>query len=272
MRFALLNCRKSLYWAILFVGITIIGTPTASALVIGGYNFGFLCGPVHSPPITVNVGSNFRYITASTTAKVLKSGADGRRQIRHFMTLKSLTPNGTTAWKRSLVVISYAVALVDLDDDPPTYSLPDTVSLGDRTASPAQFLAAECSGVSVASSGNQKYLTVVLGTTSSVGGPSNTNIIQGRDKTVLNVSILNINNGNVVKTFQVRPKPSRYLQMISSGIYDIDNDFNDELVLAYVKFVGATRYDFIFEHYNIVTGALERTTTTTQYDNDIIVK
>ena len=176
-----------------------------------------------------------------------------------------------TVWKRALVVKSQAVVWVDLDDDPPSYSLPDTVSLGDRPASPAIFLATECNSVGVANSGNQSYITVAMGTTSSIGGTvPGKNIIKGQDKTVLNVSILNVNNGNVVREFLVRPKPNRFFLLSSSGIFDIDNDFNDELVLAYVQFVGETRYDFIFEHYNIVTGALERTTTLTQYDKSVI--
>ncbi len=117
MRFTLQKCRKTIYWTILFAVISITGIPTANALVIGGRNVGILCGPPHSEPIRADVGSTFRYITASVTGNVLKAGTADRRIIRHFATIRSVTPNGTIAWKRALAVQSVAVVWVDLDDE-----------------------------------------------------------------------------------------------------------------------------------------------------------
>jgi len=273
MRFVLQKCRKTIYWAILFVGISFIGIPSANALVIGGNNLGILCGPTHMEPVPIQVGSTYRYLTASSKSTVLTAGTDDRRILRQFVTVRSMTPAGTIAWKRFLSVQSQAIVSVDLDDDPPTYSIPDTVDVGDRNAVPAFIIAAECLSITVVTSGNQRYVAVAVGTTSSTGGPvPGKTIIQGKDNTAFNISILNINNGNVVREFRPKSKPNRFFLAFSSGIFDIDNDFNDELVLAYVRFVGDTRSDFIFEHYNIVTGALERTTTMTQWDESVIQK
>lgn len=274
MTYALQKCRKTIYWAMFFAGISFTGLQTANALSIGGNQLPFLCGPSHTEPVPIDVGSGYKFATVSSKSTVLKAGKDDRRIVRQFVTVKSINPNSTTAWTRSLVAQSFAVALVDTDDDPPTYSIPDTVSLGDRSAVPVLFLASECLSFIVASSGSQNYLAVTLGTLSSTGNvePGLGGIVVGQDKSALNISILNISNGRVIREFRPRPKPGRFFLIASSGIFDVDNDFNDELVLAYVKFVGTVRYDFIFEHYNIVTGALERTTTFTQFDDSLIQK
>jgi len=291
VKFILQKCRKTIYWAILFAGIGPMIAPTANALVIGDINLGILCGPINTTPLPIPVGSSYKFLTASTTTTVLKAGTADRKQLRHFVVIKMVNPNGTVAWTRSLVTQSLAVAEVDLDDTPPSYSVSDVVD-GDRPGTPGFFLPFECLSLGVATSGNKRYITVSLGTTSSTGGtdpvvaanksmnpglmassPSQPlGVIKGQDKTVLNISILNINNGNVVRSFRPRPKPNRFFLVTSSGIVDIDNDFNDELVLVYIKFIGETRNDLIFEHYNIVTGALERTTTTTQQNKVIFQK
>ena len=64
----------------------------------------------------------------------------------------------------------------------------------------------------------------------------------------------------------------QYDAVLLQEVYDVDNDFNDELVLSYLKFIGDLRYDFLFEHYNIGNGALKRTYTTTQFDQVKIQK
>lgn len=276
---------KFVFWTMLFTGMAFMGIPSANAIIALEYDLGLLCGPPNPPPMTIHVGSSHRTITASATTTVLNQGTEDRKQLRQFVVLKSLMPDGSVDWTRSLQVQSLAIAEVDLDDTPPSYSLPDAVDLDDRPVAPALFLSSECLSVSLASSGSNNYLTVALGTTSSTGGPvaavaadqsmnhklmasGNKTLapIKGVDKTVINVLTLNINNGKVVRTHKVRARPNHFFQLATSGIYDVDNDFNDELVLSFVRFIGEYRYDFIFEHYNIATGALERTTTSTQFD------
>ena len=114
-----------------------------------------------------------------------------------------------------------------MDETPPSYEVVDVVDTSDRT-SPFLFVPSECLSVGIAASGNKSYVTVALGTTSSTGGPvvvtaedepkspklmTSSKIlasIKGKDKTVIKISILNINNGKVVRTFQPRPKPNQF--------------------------------------------------------------
>jgi len=285
MNSVLQKCRKTVFWTILFTVIAFMGIPSANALIGFGLDVGVLCGPIHSPPVIIPVGSSHRTITQSTTRTALNQGTAERKQLRHFTTIKSWLPNGNVSWTRALQIQSLAIAEVDMTDTPPSISFPDVVDLSDRPNAPAGFQSTDCMSISQASSGSGDYLTVTMGTTSSTGGPvasvttdepgdnklmasGNKTLapIKGADKTVINVWVLNINNGNVVRTHKIRARPNHFFQLTNSGIYDVDNDFNDELVVTYVRFIGETRYDFVIEHYNIANGALERTITTTQFD------
>lgn len=285
MQITLQKCRKIIFSSLFFTFAAFMGAPSANAVIAYNYDLGILCGPIHSPPMTINVGSSYRTITASTTATVLNKGTPDRKQLRHFVVMKSLMPDGKVNWTRSLQIQSLAIVEADLDNNPPLYTFQDSLDLGDRPAAPVGLQSADCLSVSQANSGGNNYLTVTLGTTSSTGGSvaavtteqskssksvdpdsKTLSLIKGVDKTVINVTVLNVNNGKVVRTHKIRGRPNHFFQLTTSGIYDVDNDFNDELVLSFVKFVGENRYDFLFEHYNIATGALERTSTSTQYD------
>jgi len=204
MKLILQEVQKSIFGAILFISITFSGIPTAHALAIGDQSLPILCGPVHTPPFSIYLGNTYRTITTSTTVSVLNKGTADRKILRHFIVIKMLKPNGTQVWTRSLITQSLAIAEVDLTTTPPSYSLPDVLdaSGSGRTAIPAFMFPTECLNAMTAESGNTTYLAVALGTTSSAGGGN----VKGKDKTVINISILNLNNGKVLRTFKVRPK------------------------------------------------------------------
>lgn len=275
MKSAFLKCKIVLNWAILCTVIGFMTISNAHAITLFGAGFGLVCGTVNTEPSPVPTADGTRFVTVSATTTVLKGMVEGKNKLRHFAVVKSVRPDSSVAWTRSITTQSLAIATV-IPSVPPAYFITEALNIPDRNASPVLVFPGECLGVSLAEHNGMERIIVALGTSAASGGtipvaategssnPDTQAVVKGKDKSVVNFWVFDPSNGNIVRTFRPRAKPGRYFLAFSSGVFDIDDDGNSELVLVYARFVGEDRYDFIYESYNIATGALKNTTTTIQ--------
>jgi len=248
----------------MFVGMTMTSGAQAQFFGILG---GFLCGEPNTTPSPIHVtdSAGLRILTASTTTTVLTEKENNLRKLQHRVMLTSRDPSSKVLWTRNFFVKSRGVAQVFMGI--PGWQWGHFFDLDNRDASPVFLFNQECLGMGLAKSGGKKYITVALGTQSAKGTPAS-----GEDLTLINIYVLNKDTGNIVKIFRPRPQKGRYFLAFDSGIFDIDNDGNDELVLTSVKFSGGPiRYDFVMEYYNLITGVKENTIRTNQI-NDLVIK
>jgi len=261
METVLTACRKVVYWAILCVVIGFAVTPAAQAQFLGfGGFFGALCGTPNTPPVPAHIAESggLRIFVATMNTTVLTEMEDGLRKLRHQLILVAKDPTGKVVWRRVLILKSRGIATVIPGF--PGYQFGEFFTVT-STVSPFFVFNSECLGISVNMSGGQRYVVVALGTQAAKGNPA-----AGEDKTMVNIWVLNRNNGTIVRTFRPRPQAGRYFLPFMSGIYDIDNDGNDELVLFFAKFVGTNRYDAVFQYYNLTSGVLKNTIRTNQFN------
>ena len=283
--------RTTLAWAVLCSAIILMTIPSAHALVIGGERFAFLCSEPDTEPTIFHTKNGPRILVISTTTTVLKGLVNGKNRLRHFIIVKLVNPDdGSVIWTRPLTIQSLAIATV-FSTDPPAYFITEALMTPDRTSSPALIFPTECLGAGVVESGGTQRVAITLGTAAYSGGsipstkvddPSGSSTqavgsngteapVIGQDKSIINTWMLNIDSGAIARVFKPRAKPKWYFLPISSGIFDADDDGNDELVITRTRFIGEDRYDFMYEIFNIMTGALESTTTTIQ-NNKLIIQ
>jgi len=266
MKSLLSTCQKIASWTILSIVIGIAGTSSAQA--VNFFGGAFICGLPNTSPNIVHIANagGLRILTSTMNTTVLLEKEDGLRKLQHHLFLTAKGANGKVVWSRNFFLKSKGLVEVI-----PGFGIihPDMFQLDDgiqRSVSPLFIFDTECLGLGVAESGGNKYVTVVLGTQAATGTPAD-----GKDKSIVNIWVLNKNTGVVVKVFRPRPIKGRYFLAHESGIFDIDNDGSDELVLVYGKFIGATRYDYVYEYYNLVTGVRKNIIRTNQ-QNRLIIK
>jgi hypothetical protein len=104
-------------------------------------------------------------------------------------------------------------------------------------ATPARFLDASagvsdlvpfptlCESAVVLESGGQRYLAVALGTSAATG-----TTLAGSDLTKINIFILDIGTGAVLRTQQIRPRNNRFFYSLGTEYMDYDGDGDDEIV------------------------------------------
>ena len=286
MKSILSKCRTILSLAVLCTTIGFVTVPSAHALSFFGLGFGFLCGPVNTEPTIIHTKAGPRFVVISMTTTVLKGKVDGKNRLRHFAKIKLLRPDGSVVWTRALTIQSLAIATV-ISTNPLAYFITEGLNIPDRQVSPVTAFPGQCLGVALVESGGTERLMFSAGTTAQSGGSVPTAAMQnqgtqavgssdteapvkGRDKTVINIWMLNVNTGAIARTFKPRAKPNWYFLPSSSGVFDIDDDGNGEMVIVRAKFVGEDRYDYMYESYNIISGALERTITTIQNNKQLM--
>jgi hypothetical protein len=263
MKSFLTKFRRVASWAIICAGIGLAGTSTAQAQFFFGGAFGALCGAPNTPPAAIHVtdAGGLRLLTPIMNTTLLLENENGLRKLQHKMVLKMVHSNGNTVWSRTLSVKSQGLFV----PNPPGF-MPGVFFQPDSTVSPIFPFNSECMGLGVAEKSGTSYITVALGTAAANGNPT-----AGEDKSTINVWVLDRNSGAVLKVFRPRPKVNRYLLPFTSGVFDVDNDGDSELLLVYGIFVGNDRYDFVYEYYDLLTGTLENRVRTSQF-NRLIIK
>lgn len=263
------TCRKITSWAFLCFVISIAGASNAQALNFFGFGGAFLCGPTNTSPTPVHITTTggLRVLTATVNTTVLLEQENGLRKLQQHLFLTSKDPSGKVVWSRNFFQKSKGLAQVFPGAGyilTPTFQY-DPLNVA-RQFSPILLFNWECMGLGVAQSGANKYVIVALGTQAATGTPAS-----GKDLSIVNIWVLNKNTGVIVKVFRPRPIIGRYFLGTESGVYDIDNDGSDELVLVYGKFIGDQRYDFVYEYYNLQTGVRKNIIRTNQF-NRLIIK
>ena len=287
MKSIISNCKTILSSILLCVAISMATVPSAHAQNFFNFAFGFLCGSTNIGPTFVLTDAGPRFVVVSMTTTILNPPVGGKHRLRHFAIIKLVRPDGSVVWTRALSIQSLAIANV-IRFDPIDYFITDVLNIPGRHASPLSAYPGQCLGVSVVKSGGQQRLGITIGTMAQEGGEISTTKAQnpgtqatgssgteapvtGRDKTVVNTWMLNIANGAIARTFKPRAKPNWYYLPIDSGFFDIDDDGDAELVIVRGRFIGEDRYDYMYESYNVISGALENTTTTIQ-NNKLILQ
>lgn len=287
MKSVLIKCRSIVSSAVLCIAIGFATIPSAHALGFFGFGFGFLCGPVNSEPTIIETADGPMFLVVSMTTTVLKQKVDGKNRLRHYAKIKLTRPDGSVVWNRALTIQSLAIATV-VSTNPLFYYIAEALNISDRDASPVSAFPGQCLGIGLVKSGSTERLMVTMGTMAQTGGSVPTTQsqnqstqavgssgteapVKGQDKTVVNVWMLNVKTGAVARTFKPRAKPNWFFLPSSSGTFDIDDDGNDELVLVRARFIGEDRYDYMYESYNVISGALENTTTTIQ-NNKVLMQ
>lgn len=282
-------------WLIVCATVGFGGIPTANAFhdSFPGNVFIPLCGSTARSPLFYHDGTGgHAWIAPSVITAVLRPTASGLSQVRQTATLKHVLPDSSVEWTRALTITSLADAQSTFPGPPfeDSFFWANSLNLNDRATHPTFQFGFSCLALGVASARGQRRIVAGLGNTAQTGGslppPSQTEslnsskspvsgieaVVSGKDRSLLNFWTINPNTGGIIRKISIRGKPGRYIQIFSSGYWDADDDGDTELIIAYVKFIGLIRYDFVFEHYDIITGALERTTTTSQFNQVKVLK
>jgi len=214
----------------------------------------------NTPPTPLHIADTGSplVITMTMNTTVLAEMEDGQRKLRHQAIMTAKDGAGALVWRRTFLLKSKGIATVI--PGVPGYQFGKFFQ-NTNTVSPVLLFNSECMGLGVAESAGQKYVMFALGTQAANGTPA-----IGEDDSLVNIWVLNKNTGQDVRVFRPRAQISRYFLPFTSGVYDIDNDSSDELVLIFAKFVGTERYDFVIEVYNLKTGVRKNTIRTNQFN------
>jgi hypothetical protein len=165
---------------------------------------------------------------------------------------------GALVWQRAGLAVSsneVFTALAGLD----------LLSVGTTFTPPLQMasfytLGFTCEGTGIAEVGSNQYVIMTAGASAAEG-----DVTTGTDLSKIRIWVLDKTDGSDVKIHTVAGVPGTFLVAQSSGIFDIDADGDDELVIVRAEpraNLGDKERVFIHtETINLLTGVSEGTTT-----------
>jgi hypothetical protein len=258
--------RSASFFAIPSFALTIClaGTSIAGAVDLGPQGIGLCFGGAQSGALFVSLdGSGNVGVIAPTRDVTIKLDEDVNTLSKAVikLTIELLDNTGTRIWRRS----GFTVTSNDMVSGSPFADnvIPST-PLNILNLPPTRHLryypfGFVCEGYGIVESGGQRFLAV----SSGVVGPDESG---NNDGTILKVWIVDLANGDTVRLHKILPQGGKFALAFESGIADIDNDGDDELVVIRSGFLtpngNQSRFRITVDSFNLLGGGLEQSFNT----------